>query len=247
MAHSKKTEGKIPPAVQLRYAKGDLIIKEGDYGISIYEIFSGKVGIFIDAESAEVMVAAKGPGDIFGEMVFLGGVNIPRSASARALEDCHLEAWSSTLLLTDYRKMPPILRLITDKALNRLGRINKAISRLGLKEMEADKGKAQDSSKTWGGKRETDPQEGELYGRAMDISKGGMKLVVKTSNSLKFSHVPGDKFFIKINLTPDYELNTTTKIVNIEKGQTAATIHLGMVFTHMNQEDQKKLGFFLLA
>jgi hypothetical protein len=246
MAHSKKTEGKIPPAVQLRYAKGDLIIKEGDYGISIYEIFSGKVGIFIDAESAEVMVAAKGPGDIFGEMVFLGGVNIPRSASARALEDCHLEAWSSTLLLT----------------LNRLGRINKAISRLGLKEMEADKGKAQDSSKTWGGKRvsfrkkcnlgcvyrpKTDPQEGELYGRAMDISKGGMKLVVKTSNSLKFSHVPGDKFFIKINLTPDYELNTTTKIVNIEKGQTAATIHLGMVFTHMNQEDQKKLGFFLLA
>jgi c-di-GMP-binding flagellar brake protein YcgR len=128
--------------------------------------------------------------------------------------------------------------------------------------MEADKGKAQDSSKTWGGKRvsfrkkcnlgcvyrpKTDPQEGELYGRAMDISKGGMKLVVKTSNSLKFSHVPGDKFFIKINLTPDYELNTTTKIVNIEKGQTAATIHLGMVFTHMNQEDQKKLGFFLLA
>ena len=98
MVHSKKTEGKIPPAVQLRYAKGDLIIKEGDYGISIYEVISGKVGIFIDAEKTEVMVAAKGPGTIFGEMTFLGGVNIPRSASARALEDCHLEAWHSTLI-----------------------------------------------------------------------------------------------------------------------------------------------------
>jgi hypothetical protein len=29
---------KIPPVVHLSYSKGDLIIKEGDYGISIYKI-----------------------------------------------------------------------------------------------------------------------------------------------------------------------------------------------------------------
>ncbi len=262
MAHSKKTEGRIPPAVQLRYAKGDLIIKEGDYGISIYEVINGKVGIFIDAENTEVMIAAKGPGTIFGEMAFLGGVNIPRSASARALEDCHLEAWHSTLLLTDYRKMPPILGLITDKALKRLVRINKMVSGLGLKEVQADKGKAQDSSDPWAAKRSSfrkecnigciyrpkkDPKARELLGRTMDISKGGIQLVVKTSNSLKCSHVPGDEFFINIRLSLGQELNTTAKIVNIEKGRTTATIRLGMTFTHMTKADQNKLGFFLLA
>jgi hypothetical protein len=158
--------------------------------------------------------------------------------------------------------MPPILRLITDKALNRLGRINKAISRLGLKEMEADKGKAQDSSKTWGGKRasfrkkcnlgctyrpKADSQEGELFGRAMDISKEGLQLVVKTSNTHKHSHLPGDEFFVVIPLSEGQELKTTAKIVNIEKGKSVASVRLGMAFTHMNQVDQKKLGFFLLA
>jgi len=262
MAHSKKTEGKIPPAAQLRYAKGDLIIKEGDYGISIYEVISGKAGIFIDAENTEVMVAAKGPGTIIGEMAFLGGANIPRSASARALEDCHLEAWHSTLLLTDYRKMPPILGLITDKALKRLRRINKMVSGLSLKEMQDEDSKVQDSSDPWEKKRSSfrkacnlgciyrpkkDPETRELFGRAMDISKGGIQLVVKTSNSLKCSHVPGDEFSINIRLSPGQELNTTTKIVNISKGRTAATIGLGMTFTHMTRADQNKLGFFLLA
>ena len=37
---------KIPPVVHLSYSKGELIIKEGDYGISIYKIFKGHVRIF---------------------------------------------------------------------------------------------------------------------------------------------------------------------------------------------------------
>jgi hypothetical protein len=262
MAHTDNTRGKIPPAVQLRYAKGDLIIKEGDYGISVYEVISGKVGIFIDAESTEVMVAAKGPGAIFGEMAFLGGVNIPRSASARALEDCHLEAWHSTLLLTDYRKMPPILGLITDKALKRLMRINKMISGLNLKEKQDEEYKVQDSSDPWEAKRSSfrkkcnlgcdyrprnDSKARELFGRVMNISKGGLQLVVKTSNTHKCSHLPGDEFSVNIRLSPGQELNTTAKIVNIEKGKSIASVHLGMAFTHMTQADQKRLGFFLLA
>jgi c-di-GMP-binding flagellar brake protein YcgR len=141
-------------------------------------------------------------------------------------------------------------------------RKNKMVSGLGVKEMEADKEKAQDSSDPWAAKRassrkkcnlgcdyrsKTDSQARELYGKVIDISKEGMKLVVKASNSHKYSHVPGDEFFVKINLTPNQELNTTAKIVNIDKSRTAATIRLGMTFTHMNQADQEKLGFFLLA
>ena len=144
----------------------------------------------------------------------------------------------------------------------RMTRTNKMVSGLDLKEMEADKEKAQDSSDPWAAKRgssrkkcnlgcdywsKTDFQAKELCGKVIDISKEGMKLVVKASNSRKYSHVPGDEFFVKINLTPNQELNATAKIVNIDKSRTAATIRLGMTFTHMDQADQEKLGFFLLA
>ncbi len=262
MARSKKTEGKIPPAVQLQYAKGDLIIKEGNYGISIYKVVSGKVGIFVDSENTEVMVAAKGPDTIVGEMTFLGGNTIPRSASARALEDCCLEAWHPKMLLAEYNQMPPLLGLITDKALKRLVRINKMISKMSSKEEQPVESQAQDTSDPWAARRSSfrkkcnlgcvylpvkSPKDLELFGRTRDISKGGLQLVVKTSNSLKYSHVPGDEFFLSINLSPEKELKTKGKILNIEKGQTAATIRLGMTFTHMTNEDQRKLGFFLLA
>lgn len=32
---------KLPPITRLKYHKGDLVIKEGDYGTSIYKIISG--------------------------------------------------------------------------------------------------------------------------------------------------------------------------------------------------------------
>ncbi|MGD9384645.1 MAG: hypothetical protein PVH55_11395 [Desulfobacterales bacterium] len=52
-----KTKEKIPPVLELSYSKGDLIIKAGDHGISIYEVISGKVGIFVESGGAETRVA----------------------------------------------------------------------------------------------------------------------------------------------------------------------------------------------
>jgi len=77
----------------LRYEKGELIIKQGDYGISIYKILSGKVGIFRTYEGAEVPLATLESGGIIGEMAFLNKDKDVRSASARALEDTELEVW----------------------------------------------------------------------------------------------------------------------------------------------------------
>ena len=71
-------------------------------------------------------------------------------------------------------------------------------------------------------------------------------MIIKTSNSLKYSHVPGDEFLITTNLTPGQEVKISAKIVNLRTGQTAATTIIGMSFTHMTHEDQKRLGFFLL-
>jgi CRP-like cAMP-binding protein len=61
----------MPPIVRLKYKRGELIIKEGDYGISIYKIIKGKVRIFNESGGSEVPLATLGRGEIIGEMTFL--------------------------------------------------------------------------------------------------------------------------------------------------------------------------------
>jgi CRP-like cAMP-binding protein len=61
----------IPPMVRLSYRGGELIIKEGDYGISIYKIIKGIVEIFQRVEDRDMIMTHLGPGEVFGEMAFL--------------------------------------------------------------------------------------------------------------------------------------------------------------------------------
>ncbi len=256
-----KTEGKIPPVVRLKYANGDLIIKEGDFGLSIYEIISGKVGIFVDSSGTEIQIATLGPGMIIGEMSFLAGTSSPRSASARALENCTLEAWHPDMLTTAYKQMPTILRLITGNSLKSLVRVNKMVSGFSLKKMRAEAEHVQGSSDPWTSERKfyrkkidkecvyrpvNSPKNLKLFGRINDISRGGMQMVAKTSNSLDYSHVPGDEFFISAQFKEGQKVNMTAKIIKLQKGEKFGTISMGMTFTHMTHEDQKRLGFFLM-
>lgn len=81
-----KTHSSELPAVKLEYQPGDLIVKQGDYGISIYHILEGKVGIYFKSESEEVLLDSLGPGEVIGEMIFLMGYSSTRSASVRAIE-----------------------------------------------------------------------------------------------------------------------------------------------------------------
>ena len=257
----KKTEIKIPPVVRLQYAKGDLIIKEGDYGISISEIISGKVGIFVDSGGKEIEVATLGPGRTVGEMAFLAGNINPRSTSARALEESCLEAWHPTMLLNAYKQMPTILRLITSQALKLMVRMNKMVSRLSLAEEQIKDSQAQKLYDTREDRRKfyrkkvsmkcffrpgDSLKAPKIKGLIRDISKEGLQLVVDTSSSLKCTFIPGDELFISTYLMPDQEVNMTAKIVWSKKGETADTVYLGMAITQITIKDQRKLDFFLM-
>jgi hypothetical protein len=207
------------------------------------------------------MIATLNSGMIIGEMTFLAGNTSPRSATVRAIEDCCLESWHPRMLTNDYKQMPRALRYIVDRSLKRLMRINKKISGLSLQQKQFEESRAEESDDPWAIKRsayrrdsnigcvyrpKSSPKGLNLLGRVRDISKGGLQMVIKTSNSLKHSHVPGDEFFISTNLTPGQEVKMTAKIVNLRKGQTPATTIVGMSFIHMTHEDQKRLGFYLL-
>lgn len=256
-----KTDEKTPPVTRLNYANGDLIIKEGDFGISIYEIISGKIGIFVDSEGTEIKVATLGPGKIVGEMSFLSSNTTPRSASARALEDSCLEAWHPAMLSNAYKEMPDILKRITGLALKRLVRVNKMVSGLTLDKEPTKPGQAQEPSKTWKEKRSSYRKEVnlnciyrpvksaesfKLKGRIDNISRGGVLMVVNRANLSSCPHVAGDEFIIRTAFSPGQEVEMIAKIASLREGKTAATMAFGMVFTDMTSGDQKKLGFFLM-
>jgi CRP/FNR family cyclic AMP-dependent transcriptional regulator len=81
--------------VERSFKKGDTLVKQGDSGIGLYMIVSGKVKVIKETFEGDAWeVAMHGPGDFFGEMTVLD--NAPRSASVIAAED------TECLLLTSW-------------------------------------------------------------------------------------------------------------------------------------------------
>src|SRR3990172_539934 len=66
------------------FARGALVVREGDVADSFYVVVSGKVKVFInDRDGSEMVLDTKGPGQYFGEMML---DDSPRSASVATLE-----------------------------------------------------------------------------------------------------------------------------------------------------------------
>jgi CRP/FNR family cyclic AMP-dependent transcriptional regulator len=71
-------------AVTRNYPKQAIIVNEGDRSDSLYLILSGRVKVYLaDENGKELILAIKGPGQYFGEMVLDGEA---RSASVITLE-----------------------------------------------------------------------------------------------------------------------------------------------------------------
>jgi hypothetical protein len=69
-------------------AAGSQVFAEGDTGSEMYIIQSGEIEILKEGDGQEHRLAVLEEGDFFGEMAILE--NMPRTASARAITDCHL-------------------------------------------------------------------------------------------------------------------------------------------------------------
>jgi CRP/FNR family cyclic AMP-dependent transcriptional regulator len=79
--------------VERLFEKGQVLVKQGDSGLGLYILVSGKVKIMKKTSTGEELeIAVLGSGDFFGEMTVLD--SSPRSANVIALED------TSCLLLT---------------------------------------------------------------------------------------------------------------------------------------------------
>ncbi|HVB60906.1 MAG TPA: cyclic nucleotide-binding domain-containing protein [Ktedonobacteraceae bacterium] len=70
-----------------KYEAGTTLVSQGDTGVGLYIITSGKVRItqVLDPDKAEEVLAEEGAGSVLGEMALLD--DLPRSASMVAIED----------------------------------------------------------------------------------------------------------------------------------------------------------------
>lgn len=104
-----------------KLAKGDLIIKQGDPGESMYLIQSGYVKVIAKKESGEAFQSRLLPGDFFGEVALISGK--PRTADVIAESDLRLMEITRNDLKTIVQKYPEILEILKKNVKSRMGKI----------------------------------------------------------------------------------------------------------------------------
>lgn len=245
----------------LQYNKGELIIKEGDYGISVYKINKGKISIFKEWDDKKATVAILGPGEVIGETAFLYKGSKTRTTSARAVEDSELEVWHPSILAEEYEQLPYMIKYLANEMLRSLNRMNKHLIKLHIEQKQRGK-KEEKVADPWESRRISyrkpvnlpcvyrpvpSPQYVNLQGQIADISRGGLRLNVRIENSENFPHSIGHQFIVNTALPNGKEIELHAKIVTAEKSGGGKRLIMGLEFIEISHEHQKDLGFFLMA
>ena len=257
-----KAPTKFSDVTVLKYKKGEQIIKQGDYGVSIYIILNGYVEVFRESDRADIVLGTLGPGDIFGEMIFLNkGVEV-RSASVRALQDSEIEVWHPDELAKKYEEIAPVLKAMINQVLRRLLRMHKLLDKLasktsGQRETKEDKKLSKESRRRYYRKNVDIPCDclplhagkdfrNPMKGRIKNLSMTGLRMEVPSTNPSYAAHEIGQSFRIETVLPNDQPLKLTAKIVNVHKQE--GRLRLGMQFHDLPDYDgtRKTLWFFML-
>jgi CRP/FNR family cyclic AMP-dependent transcriptional regulator len=248
-------EKKVPRIVRLFYAKGEQIIKEGDYGSSIYKILSGRVRIFKCFGKDRTTLAILDRGDIFGEMTFFNLGLEPRSASAIAMEDVVLEVWHPERLTDEYNNMQPILRYIIQQSLKRLVRMNKIVEELSSKkevatELDPRVTQRQYFRKKWDQGftycRLGPSPNFSLTGMIRDVSLNGVGVEVPYENTKKLRHEPGDELALNIQFTSGKTVSLDSRIKSVRRSITLGYLFLGLEFKNMSKEAIREISMFMM-
>lgn len=96
---------------------GNLVFREGDRGYCAYLIEKGAVEISVIRSGESIVLARRSQGEIFGEMAIID--DKPRTATARALEDCTLLTVTREQLANRLNDADPILRMCLSVILDR--------------------------------------------------------------------------------------------------------------------------------
>ena len=248
-------EKKVPRSVRLFYVKGEQIIKEGDYGSSIYKILNGRVRIFKCFGKDRTTLAILGRGDIFGEMTFFNLGLEPRFASAIAMEDVVMEVWHPARLTDEYNNMQPILRYIIQQSMKRLVRMNKIVEELSSKKEVATELDPRVTQRQYFRKKwdqvftycQLGPSPNfSLTGMIRNVSLIGVGAEVPYENTKKLRHEPGDELALNIQFTSGKTVSLESRIKSVRKSITLGYLFLGLEFKNMSKEAIREISMFMM-
>jgi len=112
----------------VKFKTGETVYRDGDPGAEMFIVQSGAVRVFRDLGGQEQILAEMEKGDFFGEMSVLEG--LPRTANARALEDCELIEINSTVFDRMIRGNIEIAVRMLRKLSTRLQEANRRVEEL---------------------------------------------------------------------------------------------------------------------
>lgn len=110
------------------YGDGEVIIRQGESGDSMYEIQDGQVEVIQEKDGREVPLAVLGRGDFFGEMaIFEREV---RSATVRARGEVRVLTIDKRTFLRRITEDPSIAFRIVERMSHRIRKLDAEIVRL---------------------------------------------------------------------------------------------------------------------
>lgn len=110
------------------YEKDSVIFNEGDSGKEMFYVLSGRVCLEKVSCQIKKVLTEMGPGQYFGEMAALN--ESTRTASARAMEDCHLAVIDSNTFINLIRESSDVSILMFKEFSRRLKNSNMALDEL---------------------------------------------------------------------------------------------------------------------
>lgn len=110
------------------YEKNGIIFNEGDSGKEMFYVLSGRVCLEKVSCQIKKVLTEIGPGQYFGEMAAL--IESTRTASARAIEDCHLAVIDSNTFINLIRESSDVSILMFKEFSRRLKKSNMALDEL---------------------------------------------------------------------------------------------------------------------
>jgi CRP/FNR family transcriptional regulator len=113
------------------FARGEVIIRQGDAGDIMYEILDGQVEVLQEREGKEIRLAVLDKGDFFGEMAIFEREK--RSATVRALGDVRVLTVDKKILLRRISEDPSLALRILERMSRRIREMDHELVRLRMR------------------------------------------------------------------------------------------------------------------
>ena len=219
-------------ASEEKYKEGQVIFKEKSSGDWVYLVLSGSVEITKTVEGRKFVLGIIRPGDVFGELGFLGGIK--RSATAMALEDTMLGTVDRDSLDAEFNKISSDFRSLITTAIVRYEKIlDRVCDFTSRTEPRAPK----TLSLTYKDKKSF------IKAYTGNISNGG--LFIKTEKPLP----QGEKFLLKLQLPELKEpmkINSEVAWISGSSGTTEkGAPGMGIKFLEMSPSDRETLTRYI--